>query len=162
MLSVSFGTVIWTTIAFLVVVFVLGKFAWPSILKSIKEREESIEDALQAAEKAKEQLEELKEGNEKLLAEARQERDTMLKEAREVKESIIAEAKDKAGVEAEKVMEASREIIRNEKAAAIAEIKTQVAELSVLVAEKILKAELSSKDQQNAFVEEAMKNAKLN
>ncbi len=162
MLSVSFGTVIWTTIAFLIVVFVLGKFAWPSILKSIKEREESIEDALQAAEKAKEQLEELKEGNEKLLAEARQERDTMLKEAREVKESIIAEAKDKAGVEAEKVMEASRESIRNEKAAAIAEIKTQVAELSVLVAEKILKAELSSKDQQNAFVEEAMKNAKLN
>lgn len=162
MLSVSFGTVIWTTIAFLIVVFVLGKFAWPSILKSIKEREESIEDALQAAEKAKEQLEELKEGNEKLLAEARQERDTMLKEAREVKESIIAEAKDKAGVEAEKVMEASRESIRNEKAAAIAEIKTQVAELSLLVAEKILKAELSSKDQQNAFVEEAMKNAKLN
>tara|TARA_R110002049_G_scaffold82535_4_gene209959 strand:+ start:3788 stop:4276 length:489 start_codon:yes stop_codon:yes gene_type:complete len=162
MLSVSFGTVIWTTIAFLVVVFVLGKFAWPSILKSIKEREESIEDALQAAEKAKEQLEELKEGNEKLLAEARQERDSLLKEAREVKDSIIAEAKERAGVEAEKVMAASRESIRNEKAAAIAEIKTQVAELSVLVAEKILKAELASKDQQNAFVEEAMKNAKLN
>ncbi|MDB9774672.1 F0F1 ATP synthase subunit B [Vicingaceae bacterium] len=162
MLSVSFGTVIWTTIAFLVVVFVLGKFAWPSILKSIKEREESIEDALQAAEKAKEQLEELKEGNEKLIAEARQERDTMLKEAREVKESIIAEAKEKAVVEADKVIAASRESIRNEKAAAIAEIKTQVAELSVLVAEKILKAELASKDQQNAFVEEAMKNAKLN
>jgi F-type H+-transporting ATPase subunit b len=162
MLSVSFGTVIWTTIAFLVVVFVLGKFAWPSILKSIKEREESIEDALQAAEKAKEQLEELKEGNEKLIAEARQERDTMLKEAREVKESIIAEAKEKAVVEADKVIAASRESIRNEKAAAIAEIKTQVAELSVLVAEKILKAELASKDQQNAFVEEAMKNSKLN
>lgn len=162
MLSVSFGTVIWTTIAFLVVVFVLGKFAWPSILKSIKEREESIEDALLAAEKAKEQLEELKEGNEKLLAEARQERDTMLKEAREVKENIIAEAKDRATVEADKVIAASRESIRNEKAAAIAEIKTQVAELSVLVAEKILKAELSSNDQQNAFVEEAMKNAKLN
>lgn len=162
MLSVSFGTVIWTTIAFLVVVFVLGKFAWPSILKSIKEREESIEDALLAAEKAKEQLEELKEGNEKLLAEARQERDTMLKEAREVKENIIAEAKDRATIEADKVIAASRESIRNEKAAAIAEIKTQVAELSVLVAEKILKAELSSNDQQNAFVEEAMKNAKLN
>lgn len=162
MLSVSFGTVIWTTIAFLVVVFVLGKFAWPSILKSIKEREESIEDALLAAEKAKEQLEELKEGNEKLLAEARQERDTMLKEAREVKENIIAEAKDRATVEADKVIAASRESIRNEKAAAIAEIKIQVAELSVLVAEKILKAELSSNDQQNAFVEEAMKNAKLN
>ena len=124
MLSVSFGTVIWTTIAFLVVVFVLGKFAWPSILKSIK--------------------------------------DNLLKDAREVKENIIAEAKEKAIVEAEKVMAASREAIRNEKAAAIAEIKTQVAELSVLVAEKILKAELSSKDQQNAFVEEAMKNAKLN
>ncbi len=162
MLSVSFGTVIWTTIAFLVVVLVLGKFAWPSILKSIKEREESIEDALRAAEKAKEQLQDLKEGNEKLLAEARQERDIMLKEAREVKESIIAEAKDRAILEADKVMAASRESIRNEKAAAIAEIKTQVAELSVLVAEKILKAELSSNDQQNAFVEEAMNNAKLN
>lgn len=148
--------------SFLVVVLVLGKFAWPSILKSIKEREESIEDALRAAEKAKEQLQDLKEGNEKLLAEARQERDIMLKEAREVKESIIAEAKDRAILEADKVMAASRESIRNEKAAAIAEIKTQVAELSVLVAEKILKAELSSNDQQNAFVEEAMNNAKLN
>ncbi|MBR9833567.1 F0F1 ATP synthase subunit B [Acidiluteibacter ferrifornacis] len=162
MLSVSFGTVIWTTIAFLVVVFVLGKFAWPSILKSIKEREDSIEHALKDAEKAKEQMRQLKEGNEKLMAETRQERDNLLKDAREVKENIIAEAKEKAIVEAEKVMAASREAIRNEKAAAIAEIKTQVAELSVLVAEKILKAELSSKDQQNAFVEEAMKNAKLN
>ena len=162
MLSVSFGTVIWTTIAFLVVVFVLGKFAWPSILKSIKEGEDSIEHALKDAEKAKEQMRQLKEGNEKLMAETRQERDNLLKDAREVKENIIAEAKEKAIVEAEKVMAASREAIRNEKAAAIAEIKTQVAELSVLVAEKILKAELSSKDQQNAFVEEAMKNAKLN
>lgn len=162
MLSVSFGTVIWTTIAFLVVVFVLGKFAWPSILASIKEREDLIEDSLKSAEKAKEQLEELKKGNEKLLAEARQERDNMLKEAREVKDSIIADAKEKATVEADKVIAASRESIRNEKAAAIAEIKTQVAELSVMVAEKILKAELASKDQQNAFVEEAMKNAKLN
>lgn len=162
MLSVSFGTVIWTTIAFLVVVFVLGKFAWPSILSSIKEREDLIEDSLKSAEKAKEQLEELKKGNEKLLAEARQERDNMLKEAREVKDSIIADAKEKATVEADKVIAASRESIRNEKAAAIAEIKTQVAELSVMVAEKILKAELASKDQQNAFVEEAMKNAKLN
>jgi F-type H+-transporting ATPase subunit b len=162
MLSVSFGTVIWTTIAFLIVVFVLGKFAWPSILNSIKEREESIEDALKAAEKAKNQMRDLKESNEKLLAEARMERDKMLKEAREVKESIISEAKERATVEADKVIAASREAIRNEKSAAIAEIKTQVAELSILVAEKILKAELSSKDQQNIFVEEAMKNAKLN
>jgi len=162
MLSVSFGTVIWTTIAFLIVVFVLGKFAWPSILNSIKEREESIEDALKAAEKAKNQMRDLKESNEMLLAEARMERDKMLKEAREVKESIISEAKERATVEADKVIAASREAIRNEKSAAIAEIKTQVAELSILVAEKILKAELSSKDQQNIFVEEAMKNAKLN
>jgi F-type H+-transporting ATPase subunit b len=162
MLSVSFGTVIWTTIAFLVVVFVLGKFAWPSILKSIKEREDSIERALKDAEKAREQMRELKEGNEKLMAETRQERDNLMKEAREVKESIIAEAKEMATVEADKVIAASREAIRNEKAAAIADIKTQVAELSVLIAEKILKAELSSNGQQNAFVEEAMKNAKLN
>ena len=162
MLSVSFGTVIWTTIAFLIVVFVLGKFAWPSILNSIKEREESIEEALKSAEKAKEQMRDLQESNEKLLAEARLERDKMLKEAREVKESMISEAKDKAGVEADKVIAAARESIKNEKTAAIAEIKTQVAELSVQIAEKILKAELSSTDKQNQFVEDAIKNAKLN
>lgn len=162
MLSVSFGTVIWTTIAFLMVVFVLGKFAWPSILKSIKEREDTIEHALKDAEKAKEQMRELKENNEKLLAETRQERDAMLKDARDVKENIIAEAKEKAGLEAEKMIAAAKESIKNEKAAAITEIKAQVAGLSVQIAEKILKAELSSTDKQNQFIEEAINNAKLN
>lgn len=161
MLSVSIGTVIWTTIAFLVVVFILSKFAWKPILNSIREREESIEEALEAAEKAKEKMKDLEASNEKLLQEARQEREEMMKAARDTKEKMIAEAKSQAQAEADKVLKNAQDTIRAEKASAVNELKGLVAELSVEIAEKILKEELSA-DKQKALIEESMKEAKLN
>tara|TARA_B100000965_G_C19542408_1_gene736201 strand:+ start:486 stop:971 length:486 start_codon:yes stop_codon:yes gene_type:complete len=161
MLSVSIGTVIWTTIAFLVVVFILSKFAWKPILNSIREREESIEEALEAAEKAKEKMKDLEASNEKLLQEARQEREEMMKAARDTKEKMIAEAKSQAQAEADKVLKSAQDTIRAEKASAVNELKGLVAELSVEIAEKILKEELSA-DKQKALIEESMKEAKLN
>lgn len=162
MLSVSIGTVIWTTIAFLVVVFVLAKFAWKPILKSIKAREESIEEALEAAEAAKEQMRDLKASNENLLAEARQERESIIKSAREAKDKMIAEAKEKAKTEGEKMIQNAEAAIRAEKASAVNELKSLVGGLSIEIAEKILKHELSASEKQNALIDEAIKNSKLN
>ena len=162
MLTVSFGTIIWTTIAFLIVVFLLGKFAWPSILNTIKEREESIDSALKSAERAKEEMKAMKADNERLLAEARQERDEMMKSAREAKEKMISDAKEQSRVEADKIIVSARESIRSEKVAAISELKNTVAQLSVEIAEKILKSELSSDQKQQDLIESAMQDAKLN
>lgn len=162
MLTVSLGTVIWTSIAFLLVLFLLGKFAWPSILNTIKEREDSIENALKSAEKAKATMQSLKADNERLLAEARIERDEMMKSAREAKENIINDAKEQSKIEAEKIISAAREAIRNEKSAAISELKSTVVELSVEIAEKILKSELSAKSKQLELIESAMNDTNLN
>lgn len=162
MLSVSIGTVIWTTIAFLVVVFLLAKFAWKPILNSIREREESIEKALEDAEKAKEMMRELKENNEQLLQEARAERDELMKSAREAKEKMITEAKDKAKEEGEKMIAGAKESIRAEKAAAMNELKNLVAELSLEIAEKIIREQLSNEGKQKEIIENTLKEAKLN
>ncbi len=139
----AFGLIFWMTISFLVVLFVLKKYAWKPILDILKEREDSIEKALNEAKRAREELIFLKAANQDLLNEARAERDRILKEAKEMKNAIIAEAKIKAKEEAEKVIESAREAINNEKKAAIAEIKNQVAVLSIEIAEKILRSELS-------------------
>lgn len=162
MLSVSFGTVIWTTIAFLLVLFLLGKFAWPSILKSIKEREENIDSALKSAERAREEMKAMQANNEKLLAEARAERDEMMKSAREAKENILQDAKEQSRKEADKIINAAKESIKSEKAAAIAELRNTVADLSVEIARKIMKAELSDKKKQEKLIKDALENSKLN
>lgn len=162
MLSVSIGTVLWTTIAFLIVLFLLVKFAWKPILASLKDRENSIQNALDAADKAKKEMESLQADNEKLLNEARAERDAMLKEARETKNKIITEAKDKAKEEADNIIANAREAIQNEKMAAITEMKNQVAKFSIEIAEKILKDELSAKGKQEALIENAISDINLN
>ncbi len=162
MLSVSIGTVIWTTIAFLVVVFLLAKFAWKPILNSIREREESIEKALEDAEKAKEMMRELKENNEKLLQEARMERDELMKSARDAKDKMISEAKDKAKEEGDKMITNAKETIRAEKAAAMNELKNLVAELSLNIAEKIIREKLANEGKQKEIIENTLKEAKLN
>lgn len=162
MLSVSIGTVLWTTIAFLIVLFLLVKFAWKPILASLKDREESIQNALDAADKAKKEMESLQADNEKLLNEARAERDAMLKEARETKNKIVTEAKDKAKEEADNIIANAREAIQNEKMAAITEMKNQVAKFSIEIAEKILKDELSAKGKQEALIENAISDINLN
>jgi F-type H+-transporting ATPase subunit b len=158
----QFGLIIWMTISFLVLMFLLGKFAFPMILKSLKEREDSIANALNSAAKAKEEMQALKADNEKLLQQARAERDAMLKEARDTKDAIVAEAKNKAQSEANKIMTAARESINNEKNAAIAELKNQVATMSIEIAEKILRQELSSDSKQKSLMDNLMKDVSLN
>lgn len=158
----EFGLIFWMTVTFLIVFFLMKKFAWGPILKMITDREASIESALGAAEKAKEEMMLLQSNNEKLLAEARSERDKMLKEAREIKETIINEAKSKATEDAQKIVAEARKNIENEKIAAISELKNQVAIMSVEIAEKILVKELSSDENQKALINSLIKEVKLN
>jgi F-type H+-transporting ATPase subunit b len=158
----SIGLIFWTTIVFLLLFFILAKFAWKPILNSVKEREEGIENALKSAELAKKEMESLKAGNEKILAEARAERDNLMKEARDMKDSIINEAKTKAQKESDRILASAREQITNEKNAAITDLKNQVATLSIDIAEKILKSELSSDEKQKALVNSLMKDVNLN
>jgi len=156
------GLIFWSALFFLVLLFVLGKFAWPAILSAIRARNESIRNALDAAEKAKKEMKELQADNEKILAEAKAERDALLREAKEVKEKIIAEAKEQAGLEAKKLIRGARESIRSEKAAAINDLKKQVAGLSVDIAEKILRTKLKETKAQKELVSKLIKDADLN
>jgi len=156
------GLIFWMILSFGIVFFLLKKFAWEPILGMISEREQSIEKALKAAEIAKEDLSLFQNQNEKLLQQARTEREGMMKEARETKDRILAEAKQKAGEEASRIIEQARLEIKSEKNAAINEIKTQVAVLSVEIAEKIIKSELSSDEKQKALMASLLAEAKLN
>ena len=156
------GTLIWMVIIFGLVLFILRKFAWKPILNVLKEREESIANALNSAEEAKKEVAGLIAGNEKIIAEARRERDIIMKEAIELKEKIIAEAKEKAGQEAQKSIENARQQILAEKAAAISDIKKQVANLSVMIAEKLLKKELANKAKHEKMLEGLVDDMKLN
>ncbi len=162
LITPGIGLIFWTGIVFLLLVGILGKFAWKPILNAIKTREEGIENALKSADRALKDMRELQANNEKILNEARAERDTLLKEARETKDSIIAEAKQKAQADADRIMATSREQIKNEKNAAVAELKNQVAILSIEIAEKILKSELSNDEKQKALVSNLMKDVNLN
>jgi len=158
----AFGLVFCMLVSFSIIVFLLKKFAWPVILGSLNEREKSISDALNAAQKAKEEMANLKADNEKLLAEARNQRDLILKEARDAKESIINEARSKATEEADRLLRLSREQINNEKMAAITELKNQVASLSIEIAEKVIRQQLSTDDKQKQLVQDLLKDVKMN
>lgn len=156
------GLVFWMLLSFTIVLFILKKFAWGPILGMLKEREQSIDNALQSAQKAKEQMAQLQSDNEKILSEAKLERDKMMKEAREIKDKIIAEAKNQASVEANKLIEQARINIENEKTAAISEIKNQVINLSVDIAEKILRKELEDREKQKELTATLLKDIKFN
>ena len=156
------GLIFWTTVVFSLLLIVLKKYAWKPILSAVDERNKSIEDALKAADKAKEEMLSLNADNERILMEAKKERDTILKEGREIKESIIAEAKDKAKVDAEKILKTAKEQIINEKMKAITELKNQVANLSIEIAEKILKSELQDLNKQKELVTKAIADKDLN
>lgn len=158
----SFGLIFWMTLAFVIVFVLLRKMAWKPILKALGDRENFIKDALNSAEKAKEEMAQLQAGNEKILLEARNERDNLLKEARETKNSIIAEAKAKAQKEAEKIVQNARETLESEKTAALNDLKNQVAALSIEIAEKIIKSELSSDEKQKALVKNLLNEVNLN
>ncbi len=153
LLSVSYGTVFWATVAFLVVAFLLKKMAWGPILKSLEERSQGIENALNEAERARQEMSKLQAGNEQLLREARDERDRILAEAKALKDSIVSEARAKATEESTRIIESARQEIDNQKKAAITELKNQVATLSVDIAEKLTREKLSDSERQKALNE---------
>ena len=158
----DYGLLFWMLISFGLVLFVLTKYAWRPILNGIKNREKTIESALHSAEKVKQEMTKLQADNEKILAEARLERDKLIKEARVIKDKLIEESKTQAQQEAQKIITAARNSIENEKKSAIKEIKDKVAELSVLVAEKILKEKLTEKKDQNDYIDKLMGDINLN
>ena len=157
----SIGLFFWQTIIFVILIFLLKKFAWSPILKAVNDREQGIKDALDSAEAAKKEMQSLQADNEKIMKEARAERDSLLKEARDLKNSIVSQAKDEAKDEAQKIIESANEAILNEKNAAVSEIKKQVASLSIEIAEKLLKEKLSDDNKQMKIVEDLIKDVKL-
>ena len=156
------GLVFWNTIAFLVLLIVLGKFAWKPMLKAINDREQGIEDALSKADKMKADIAAMQNENEALLAKAREERATLIKDAKEASEKMIAEAKDKAKSEYERIVADAQLAITQQKNAALTEVKNQVGTLVLDVAEKVLRRELSNKAEQEAYIKQIADGVKLN
>ena len=156
------GLIFWSTLFFLVLLFILGKFAWPAILTAVKARNESIRQALDAAGKAKEEMAQLQADNEKILAEAKEARNALLKEAKQVKDKLIADAKEIASEEAKKIVQNARDTIQSEKVAAIDDMKEQMASISVDIAEQILRAKLQESKAQKELVDKLINEADLN
>lgn len=156
------GLLIWNLLAFLIVFFILKKFAWPAIVKGLKDREQTIADSLATAEKVKAEMAQLKSENEALMAQAREERAQMLKEARETKDKIINEAKEQAKIEAGKIMVEAQAAINAQKMAALTDVKNQVGKLVIDVTEKVLRKELGNKDAQEAHIAGLVNEVKLN
>lgn len=153
----SLGLFFWQSLLFIALLLLLRKFAWKPILNAVNEREEGIREALTSAENARKEMQNLNADNEKLVKEARAERDAMMKDAREIKESMLTEAKDEAKAEAGKIIASAQATIQSEKQAAIAEIKSQVAELSIGIAEKVVKKELANDKDQSQLIEQLLK-----
>lgn len=161
LLTPEFGTIIWTLIVFSLVVFILGRYAWKPMLKALKQRDLTIAESLQAAEKAKREVGQLQLESEKLMAQAKVERDKMLQEARELKESLMHDSREQAKKEGLKMIEDARQAIKTERAAAIQDIKNQVSELSVAISEKILLHELSDPAKQKELIEKSLVDVKF-
>ena len=156
------GLIFWTTVSFAILYFILAKFAWKPILGAVNEREKSIKDALSAAEMAKEEMASLKADNEKILNEAKLQRESLLKEAREIRSRIIADAESEATEKANKLIESAKTSIENEKSAAMKELNNTVVDLSLNIAEKLLSKELDNKEKQQENIQEILENTKLN
>ena len=158
----SVGLFFWQILLFVILIFVLKKFAWKPILNAINDREEGIQTALDQAENARKEMQNLQADNEKMIKEARAERDAMMKDARNIKESIIAEAKEEASEQATIMIENAKATIKQEQQAAVAELKKNVAELSISIAQQVVRKELTSQDEQLKLVEGMLKNVTLN
>ena len=157
----SFGLFFWQIVLFVLLLLLLKKYAWKPILDALNSREEGIQNALDEADKARQEMLDLQSSNEQILKDARAERDSLLKDARMIKEKTISEAKDEAKAQSNKIIEQAKQTIQNEKLAAITELKNQVAELSIGIAEKIMKDELSDKDKQVELIEKMLDEARL-
>lgn len=155
------GLFIIQTVLMLVVIFLMIKFAWKPILSALEERESGIQDALNAAQKAKEQVEAMNSDNDRLLKEARAEREEMLKEARAIKDKIITDAEEMAQAESQKIIDKAKSTIESEKKAALEDIKTEIAKLSIAVAEKLLQDELAKDQKQTAHIDAIIDEVKL-
>ena len=158
----EFGVIFWTVVAFLIVWYILRKFAWKPILTMLETRDKSIENALNSAESAREEMASLKSENEKMAKKARVEREQMLKEARESQNKILAEARESAKVEAAKLIEKARRDIKAERENAFLDMKKQLVEYSVEIAEKILRNELQDPNNQKKMAEQYIEDIKLN
>ena len=158
----EFGLLIWTLLAFLIVFFILGKYAWPAIVKGLRDRESGIRDALATAERVRAEMAQLKSENEALLAQAREERAAILKEARDIKEKIINEAKEQAKTTTEKILNDAQEAIERRKMAALIEVKNEIGQMVVGISEKILRRELQDKSEQEKYIKQLAEEVRLN
>jgi len=158
----EFGLFVWQVLIFIGLIFLLKKFAWKPILDAVNDREEGIKNALLSADNARKEMLNLQSDNQRILQEARLERDSLLKDAREMKEKMILDAKNEAQVQGLNMIEQAKAAIESEKNAAMAELKLHVATLSLEIAEKLLKDELSNKEAQVKLVEKMLGDAKLN
>jgi F-type H+-transporting ATPase subunit b len=156
------GLIFWMTLSFLIILFVLGKFAWKPIMKALRNREETIENALLAAERTKEEMKTLKSEHEQLLREAREEKDTILREARIMKETVLEKARLEANQEYNRIIESARESIQYEKMAALTDLKNQIAQISIEIAEKVLSHELSKTDEQKKLIKTLVDEIEIN
>ncbi|NCI45478.1 F0F1 ATP synthase subunit B [Sediminibacterium soli] len=156
------GLVFWATVAFLILLIVLGKFAWKPIMNAIREREQGIEDALARADKMKAEMAAMQNENEQLMAQAREERATMIKEAKEQTLKMISDAKDKAKAEYDRIVTEAQATIAQQTNAALTEVKNQVGGLVIEVSEKILRRELANKAEQEKYINELAEGVKLN
>lgn len=162
LLSPAFGTVIWASIAFIVVLLLMRRMAWGPILKALSDREESITAALNEAEKARLEMATLSDENERLLKEARKERDSILTEARETAAQMVAEARAKAQAEADRDLANARDAIAVERKAAVAELKAEIASLSIDIAERLMRQQLERNDEQQQLVNKLIDESPLN
>ncbi len=157
LITPGIGLLFWMLVMFGIVLLILKKFAWKPILKALSDRETSIRDALLSADTAKKEMEKLKADNEVIMAEARAEKEKIVQEARQIREKLISEAKNEATEEAKKILKSARKDIENEKVSAIAEVKNKVAELSIEIAEKILREKLADTREQKSIIERLVK-----
>ncbi len=162
LITPAIGLIVWMTIIFGVLFFLLSKFAWKPIVSSLKEREDSIDSALQMAEETRAEMAKLKSDNDKIIAEARAERDKMIRDAKAVVDKMIADAKEKAVGEGNKIMADARESLQQEKVAMVAQMKKDMASFSIEIAEKVIRRELADKKAQESLVSNLIAEAKLN
>ena len=162
LLTPALGLILWTLLAFLIVFFLLKKFAWPAIIGGLAKREKTIADSLQTAERIKLEMAQMKNDNETILAQAREERAIMLKEAKDTKDKMIAAAKEEAKLQAAKIITDAQASINHQKMAALTEIKNQVGNLVIEVSEKVLRKELSNKASQEEYIRQLAQEVKLN
>ena len=162
LLTPSFGLIIWTLLAFLIVFFILKKFAWKPILTSLKEREMGIANALATADKVKAEMASLKNENEAMMAQAREERAQMIKDAKEAGNKMLSEAKEKARTEYDRIIGEAQVAIQQQKNAALTDVKNQVGNLVIEVSEKVLRRELANRGEQENFIKQLAEVVKLN